>query len=83
MKLDPQILLICQWNEFAGQPGGPPGQYVDSYNSSLTNDMEPISLSECAYVRPGDKDNFQCVIQAEDTSFEFVEGVIVSVSWCY
>ena len=55
VKLDPQILLICQWNEFAGQPGGPPGQYVDSYNSSLTNDMEPISLSECAYVRPGDK----------------------------
>ena len=29
VKLDPEILLICQWNEFAGQPGGPPGQYVD------------------------------------------------------
>ena len=54
-RLQPTVLLVCQWNEFAGQPGGPPGQYVDSYNTSLTNDMEPISLSECAYVRPGDK----------------------------
>ena len=55
MRTNPSVLLVCQWNEFAGQPGGPPGQYVDSYNVSLTNDMEPISLSECAYVRPGDK----------------------------
>ena len=53
-KYAPRILLVCQWNEFAGQPGGPPGQYVDSYNASLTNDMEPISLTECGYVRPGD-----------------------------
>ena len=55
MKLKPEILIICQWNEFAGQSGGPPGLYVDSYNISLTNDMEPISLSECAYVRPDDE----------------------------
>lgn len=53
----PSVLLVCQWNEFAGQPGGPsPGaSFVDSYNLTLTNDMEPVSLSECAYTRPGDQ----------------------------
>ena len=39
VKLQPKILLICQWNEFAGQPGGPPGVFVDSYNATLTNGM--------------------------------------------
>eukprot|EP00041_Stephanoeca_diplocostata_P025063 m.648553 g.648553 ORF g.648553 m.648553 type:complete len:623 (-) comp22662_c0_seq3:166-2034(-) len=51
----PSVLLVCQWNEFAGQPTVPGTEYVDSYNLSLTNDMEPVSLTECGYTRPGDQ----------------------------
>jgi hypothetical protein len=52
------ILWVNQWNEFAGQSNGQgygPNQniYVDIYSSELGNDMEPTSLTACAYRRPG------------------------------
>ena len=52
-----QFLLICQWNEFAGQAnGGGIGPnhniYVDSHSPQLSNDIEPTSLTTCAYKRP-------------------------------
>eukprot|EP00730_Choanoeca_flexa_P002907 TRINITY_DN11224_c0_g1_i3.p1 TRINITY_DN11224_c0_g1~~TRINITY_DN11224_c0_g1_i3.p1 ORF type:complete len:572 (+),score=75.70 TRINITY_DN11224_c0_g1_i3:2-1717(+) len=46
-----QNVLINQWNEFAGQPNGADA-YADIYNTSLGNDMEPLSLTECGYPRP-------------------------------
>lgn len=55
LRVQPRVLMVCQWNEFAGQPGGPgDGSFVDSYNVTFTNDMEPISSSECGYARTGD-----------------------------
>ncbi|HZO87662.1 MAG TPA: hypothetical protein VFB38_04925 [Chthonomonadaceae bacterium] len=50
----PRFLLINQWNEFAGQPEGSgygprKDQYVDCYNVELSNDIEPTSLTACAY----------------------------------
>lgn len=51
----PSVLLICQWNEFAGQPDAPNTTFVDIYNSTFSNDMEPVSLTECAYVRKDDR----------------------------
>ena len=48
-QLQPQFLLICQWNEFAGQPNGSPG-YTDSYNVSLSNDFEPTRFVLCVCV---------------------------------
>jgi len=50
----PRFLLINQWNEFAGQPeGGGYGpkkdQYVDCYSAELSDDIEPVSPSACAY----------------------------------
>eukprot|EP00054_Salpingoeca_dolichothecata_P005104 m.33155 g.33155 ORF g.33155 m.33155 type:complete len:511 (-) comp15155_c0_seq1:25-1557(-) len=50
----PEFLLICQWNEFAGQPNSAKA-WVDSYNATLSNDMEPVSLTECGYRRPNDR----------------------------
>jgi hypothetical protein len=47
------FLVVCQWNEFAGQPDGSTG-YTDSYNVTLSNDMEPTSLDLCGYVHDGD-----------------------------
>ncbi len=53
-KYRPRFLFICQWNEFAGQPigagyGPKHDQYVDCYNIPLSNDIEPTSLTDCAY----------------------------------
>ncbi len=50
----PHFLTICQWNEFAGQPigagyGPKHNIYVDCYNVHLNNDIEPTSLTDCAY----------------------------------
>ncbi len=50
----PHFLNICQWNEFAGQSighgyGPRHNQYVDCYNLHLNNDIEPTSLTACAY----------------------------------
>jgi hypothetical protein len=53
----PQLLFLCQWNEYAGQPSPAPS-YVDIYNATFGNDMEPTSLSACGLVsRP---DNAYC-----------------------
>jgi hypothetical protein len=49
----PHFLIVCQWNEFAGAPDGSPS-YADSYNVTLSNDIEPTSLTECGHVRQGD-----------------------------
>eukprot|EP01088_Endostelium_zonatum_P009712 TRINITY_DN23018_c0_g1_i1.p1 TRINITY_DN23018_c0_g1~~TRINITY_DN23018_c0_g1_i1.p1 ORF type:complete len:591 (-),score=112.18 TRINITY_DN23018_c0_g1_i1:2-1774(-) len=54
MKAKPEFTLICQWNEFAGQPEGqgygPKHDiYYDIYNITLGNDLEPVSMSECGY----------------------------------
>jgi hypothetical protein len=58
MAAKPKVLLVSQWNEFAGQDNG--GGYGtdkmcfgDSYSRDLSNDIEPTSLesSDC-YVRP-------------------------------
>ncbi len=54
MTVRPKFLLICQWNEFAGQAigagyGPKHDQYVDCYNVPLSNDIEPTSLTSCAY----------------------------------
>ncbi|MGC8540498.1 MAG: hypothetical protein ACP5QA_07695 [Phycisphaerae bacterium] len=48
------FLNICQWNEFAGQPigqgyGPKHNNYVDCYDTHLNNDIEPTSLTACAY----------------------------------
>ena len=54
MTVHPKFLLICQWNEFAGQAigagyGPKHDQFVDCYNVPLSNDIEPTSLTSCAY----------------------------------
>ena len=36
VKYKPSVMLVCQWNEWAGQPDGTPN-FVDSYNISFTN----------------------------------------------
>lgn len=33
----PQMLVVNQWNEYAGQPTAPGQSYVDIYNSTLGN----------------------------------------------
>ncbi len=48
LRYRPRFLTICQWNEFAGQPKGSKS-YVDSYSVQLNNDIEPTSLTSCAY----------------------------------
>lgn len=58
MGSKPTVLLLSQWNEFAGQPnGGGYGAdkecYGDSYSRDLSNDIEPTSLSSTdCYMRP-------------------------------
>lgn len=54
LQYRPRFLIINQWNEFAGQYEGmgygpQRDQYVDCYNVELSNDIEPTSLSACAY----------------------------------
>ena len=54
LKYRPHFLTICQWNEFAGQLTGHsynPGHhlYEDSYDPSLSNDIEPTSLTAYGY----------------------------------
>ena len=54
LRYRPRFLNICQWNEFAGQRighgyGSAYHEYVDSYNVQLNNDIEPTSLTACAY----------------------------------
>ena len=49
----PQLLFVCQWNEYNGQPSPSPS-YVDIYNATLGNDMEPTSLSACGLVERQD-----------------------------
>ncbi len=54
LQYRPHFLTICQWNEFAGQPidhgyGPQHNNYVDCYNLHLNNDIEPTSLTACAY----------------------------------
>lgn len=58
MSSKPRVLLLSQWNEFAGQTNGhaygPDAEcYGDSYSRELSNDIEPTSLdsSDC-YARP-------------------------------
>ena len=46
-RWQPEVLLVCQWNEWNGQPDGHPGGFVDAYNISFTNDLEPTALAEC------------------------------------
>ena len=46
----PHFLNICQWNEFAGQPighgyGSQHNIYLDCYDTHLSNDIEPTSLT--------------------------------------
>jgi hypothetical protein len=43
----PSVTLICQWNEWAGQPDGLSTGYVDIYNLTFSNDLEPVSPTEC------------------------------------
>ena len=43
----PSVTLICQWNEWAGQPDGVTSAYVDIYNLTFSNDLEPVSPTEC------------------------------------
>ena len=43
----PSVTLICQWNEWAGQPDGLASGYVDIYNLTFSNDLEPVSPTEC------------------------------------
>ncbi len=54
LRYRPHFLTICQWNEFAGQPidqgfGPKHNIYVDSYDASLSNDIEPTSLTARGY----------------------------------
>lgn len=54
LATQPRFLLICQWNEFAGQPKGQGygpkhDQYVDCYTPELSNDIEPTVLGLPAY----------------------------------
>lgn len=53
-SIRPRFLLICQWNEFAGQPkasgyGPKHDVYVDCFSPELSNDIEPTSLTTPAY----------------------------------
>jgi len=54
----PRVVLLHQWNEFAGQAEGQgygPNRdiYVDSYSVELSDDLEPVSLTAPGY--RGDK----------------------------
>jgi hypothetical protein len=50
----PRVVLLHQWNEYAGQPEGQgygenKDRYVDSYSVELSDDIEPVSLSSPGY----------------------------------
>jgi hypothetical protein len=54
MRYSPEFSVLCQWNEFLGQSQGHGygpnhDRYVDIYNVSFSNDMEPVSLTELGY----------------------------------
>ena len=54
IKAKTEFTLVCQWNEFAGEPEGQgfgPNHdiYYDIYNVTYGNDMEPVSMTECGY----------------------------------
>ncbi len=54
LRYRPHFLNICQWNEFAGQAigqgfGTKHDVYWDCYAVPLSNDIEPTSLTACAY----------------------------------
>jgi len=54
----PRVVLLHQWNEYAGQPegqgSGPKHEvYVDTYSVELSDDLEPVSLTAPGY--RGDK----------------------------
>ncbi|EGD81265.1 hypothetical protein PTSG_11301 [Salpingoeca rosetta] len=51
----PRTVVFNQWNEFAGQAENTTSVYVDIYNATLGNDMEPTSYTECAYRRPNNR----------------------------
>jgi len=48
LKYKPRFILICQWNEFAGQPNGSSG-YYDCYSVQYSNDIEPTQLDGWGY----------------------------------
>lgn len=48
----PRFLLINQFNEFAGEPPSAT-VHVDTYTESLSDDIEPTSLTDCGYVSCG------------------------------
>lgn len=50
----PRVILLHQWNEYAGQPEGAGyGEnhdiYVDSYSVELSDDIEPVSMTAPGY----------------------------------
>ena len=54
----PRVMLIHQFNEFAGQPEGlghgpEKNHYYDTYSAELTDDCEPTSLDTPAYRSKG------------------------------
>lgn len=55
-QLQPRILLVTQWNEWTGAPDGNQNAYTDDYNLTLSNEFEPVSLTECGgYVHQNDE----------------------------
>jgi hypothetical protein len=55
-QLQPKILLVTQWNEWAGAPDGNKNAYSDDYNLTLSNEIEPVSLTECGgYIHHDDE----------------------------
>ncbi|NIA31544.1 MAG: hypothetical protein GWP06_16760, partial [Actinobacteria bacterium] len=54
MKHRPKVILLHQFNEFAGQPPGHglgPNKdiYLDSYSVELSDDIEPVSLTAAGF----------------------------------
>ena len=55
LQLRPKVLLVMQWNEWAGARDGSKNAFTDDYNLSLSNEIEPVSLTECGgYVHHDD-----------------------------
>ena len=61
----PKFVIVSQFNEFTAtvcrNPGKPPlaphatfRSCADTFNATLTDDIEPTSLTECGDVKPGD-----------------------------
>jgi hypothetical protein len=54
MESRPRVILLHQWNEYAGQPegqgyGDKHDVYVDSYSVELSDDLEPVSMTADGY----------------------------------